>query len=661
MATLDDALAWAARGFRIFPITAMAKTPAIASWQNHASNDPDMIAAWWRDPVTMAERDYNIGVLCNDIVVVDVDVKAGRDGLRSYETNEGHYDTLIVETPSGGMHAYYEGPDSKLAVDILPGIDIRSHNGYVLAPGSFVADADTGIAGDYRVLFDKPLSWVPLAIERLLEKPGQRRAHDEGIDLDTPTAIAQAAAWLERAADIAVEGAGGDNTTYMVAAKLVRDYALSTDMAFELMSRHWNGRCVPPWDNTTLWKKVQNADEYATGQTGAAVSDVMFAGVNVPDPSQYVVRDGALYFGNAIEAGQLPPRPWLVERLLMRQSLTIIGGDGGAGKSMLGLVIAAHNAVGKPMGAYQFTTPRNTIVYNAEDDIPEQSRRLQAICTAYGFDYNEVKARIMLISSDDFPILLAHAVKFDPVENGPHVNHLIGMCAHPDVSLLILDPFVELHGCDESNAVQMRFVMAILRRVARETDTSIILSHHTNKPTGKQDRAGDIGILRGSSAIPNAARVAVTIVPPSDRDKEKYGLREEERFDFVRLDDGKANPFKKSVVGTWFKWDSVRLHNGDVVGVLKWVMMNERSTATRNSVAVTILQAMQEDGVAQFSLEEAQAKLADYDPLYATMSKTERRRRIQMALVQPVSVADGTLRLDRTATSSGVRLTVIME
>lgn len=665
MASLQDALAWAGRGFRIFPLTPMAKTPAIKAFESFATTDAGVITAWWRDPVTLNEYDYNIGVLCNDMVVVDVDNKEGRNGFPAFE-NIGDYDTLVVDTPSGGIHAYYYGPDSKLAVDLMPGIDIRSHNGYVLAPGSYIVDPETGVIGEYTIRTDHGLAWVPTEIETLLEPPGTRRAHDLGVDLDTPVAIEQATQYLTVNAEIAVEGGGGDIVTYRVAAKLVRDYALSPETAFELMLRHWNERCEPrPWPPDMLWRKVQNADEYATGQTGQALAGVVFEGVTVPPvpqamPTGPILLPGTTW-GNAIDPSVLIPRPWLVERLLMNREITILAGDGAAGKSLAGLIIAAHLACGKVLGSYRFTMPRKSVVFNGEDDIEEQSRRLSAICTAYGLDWYTVKSNLLLLDMDTFPIMLVALAKFDLVQNDDQVRELIDMIAPPDVGLLILDPLVQIHSVDENNQGHMNFVMRSILRLIRAGNVAGLIMHHTQKANSRTDnRAGEVSILRGASAIPNAARAVITLVNPSEKDREELGLAPNDRYDYVRLDDGKQSRAKRNASATWFKWDTILLQQGDTVGVLRQTSMRKNGDAQRDTIASILMQAMQDTGVATYSLQEACQKLSEYDPLYGRMSISERRRRVAYVLTIPVKIGEATLTLHRETVSGKNHVNVVL-
>lgn len=56
----------------------------------------------------------------------------------------------------------------------------------------------------------------------------------------------------------AVSGSGGHNQTFIIASRLVRGFALSTDDAYALLC-DWNQRCSPPWSERELRRKVEQA------------------------------------------------------------------------------------------------------------------------------------------------------------------------------------------------------------------------------------------------------------------------------------------------------------------------------------------------------------------------------------------------------------------
>lgn len=66
----------------------------------------------------------------------------------------------------------------------------------------------------------------------------------------------------------AVSGSGGHNTTFLVAQKLVRGFALDEETAYRLLAR-WNERCSPPWSERELRRKLRQAAERGRMPEGA--------------------------------------------------------------------------------------------------------------------------------------------------------------------------------------------------------------------------------------------------------------------------------------------------------------------------------------------------------------------------------------------------------
>ena len=80
------------------------------------------------------------------------------------------------------------------------------------------------------------------------------------------------------AVDPAVEGEGGDQHTFAVAARC-REEGLPVEITIALMAEHWNPRCQPPWDYEELETKVHNAYAYAQKPQGSANALALFGGL----------------------------------------------------------------------------------------------------------------------------------------------------------------------------------------------------------------------------------------------------------------------------------------------------------------------------------------------------------------------------------------------
>ncbi len=140
---LAAALAYAARGWHVFPCVQGGKTPLTPHGFKDATTNPAIIRAWW-DKTPQA----NVAISCgpSNLIVIDLDVKNGVDGRESWkyfceELRHPVPVTTSVRTPSGGEHLYFTG-HAKSQVGFRPGIDIRGDGSYVLAPPSCLATGD---------------------------------------------------------------------------------------------------------------------------------------------------------------------------------------------------------------------------------------------------------------------------------------------------------------------------------------------------------------------------------------------------------------------------------------------------------------------------------------------------------------------------------------
>lgn len=278
----DAALALAAQGLPVFPLIENGKLPAYPRWPDTATTDPNRIRDWWTCGVTGWEQDYNIGVLTDKFLIIDIDNKDGRHGDASLSLLEAIWEdlppTMTVRTPTGGYHRYFRvtEPVRNTASKLAEHIDVRGWHGFVVAPGSTINGAPyewlPGLSPSDAPIADAPEWLVKLATAGKTKATLniQRRDPIPASDVvDHPATLERAATWLRDEAPEAIEGAGGDAVTYGVACR-VRDIGCSERTAVDLMLEWWNERCSPPWDPVELERKVANAYRYATGTVGSA-------------------------------------------------------------------------------------------------------------------------------------------------------------------------------------------------------------------------------------------------------------------------------------------------------------------------------------------------------------------------------------------------------
>lgn len=650
MDKLDAALAWARRGFRVFPLVEGGKRPlpSMDDWPSRATRDEGAIFDWWFDPITGGSRGYNIGVDTTGRTVVDLDNKDGRNGQGHYEELGGRFDTLTVRTPTGGFHLYYDpaGVDYANSADrIGRGIDTRGYHGYVVAPGSETAQ------GRYDVLLDAPIAPLPEFVAGRLKKANGSAPLADRIlgvpELDTPPAIAAAVEYL-RGTEPAVEGAGGDNRTYQVCCE-VRDRGVSEALALDLLLDHWNERCAPPWQPDELRAKVENAYAYAQRREGEKAPIVYFGGVTYVEPEIIVPPAAAVpAWGNLPALSALAPRPWVLHRMLLRGEVTALVAPGGAGKSQFALTLAIHLALGSPkiFGFHnKLEGPARSLIYNAEDSLDEMARRIYATCAWLNVDPVRVAPYLALVSGKTERLRVTEG-RDTPKVKSDHVARIIE--AAQGAALIAIDPLSKLHDSNENDNTAMGYVMDTLEMVARRAGAAMLVAHHVSKPTGADSHAGSANAGRGAKAIIDSARASFTLEAMSPVDATTYGIPAEERGRYLRLDDAKMNRALVRDRATWIYKHTVKLWTGDEVGAFAEVDIEDRAQFVRQSVAATLIAEM--TGLAQATLDVASAAelIRRAHALYAKLTLTVVKQRLEsMFSGTPCEVdGQGLLRLE---------------
>jgi hypothetical protein len=478
---LEHALAHAARGFKVFPIAPGKKAPPLLNgWPQRASSDPDTVRSYWA-----AVPDANIGIHCDGMVVIDVDVKKGGDeSLQKLEMIYGLPDTLVARTPSGGHHIFLRHSDgvSNTVEKLGMGLDVRSTNGYVLAAGS------KSNAGDYVWESDLPVADAP---EWLVLKLGTATAHVPTAKVDVPDAPApvvdRALEWLAMQPG-AVEGQGGDAHTYKVICGL-RDLGVSAIQAFAVLQDGWNGRCSPPWDLDDLWTKTNSAYKY--GQNAPGAKAVTAADFPVTQESAADERksnvSAAMRLSEFASSTRKGPG-YLIKGLLDRASYAMEYGSPGEGKTFVALDMAYHVAAGRNW--MDRKVHPGVVLYLAYEGRGGLTKRAQALRRKYG--------------DADVPLYIAGASYDLRSPSGRQaLGQLMGELPEKPC-LIVIDTFAHaLMGGDENSAQDVGAFNIGVAALIEATGACVLILHHPTK-TGNS--------ARGSGALLGAIDTELEIV-----------------------------------------------------------------------------------------------------------------------------------------------------
>jgi hypothetical protein len=158
----NAAIAYATRGFAVFPCAPRGKVPVTRHGCHDATKDLARITAWWCE-----NPRYNIAVATgpvSKVFVLDVDGLDAEVSLRKLEDQHGALPETVESITPRGRHVFFRcenGAIRNSAGAIAPGLDIRGDGGYVVLPPSIHPSGRSYVwsvdSGDH---FAEPPVWL---------------------------------------------------------------------------------------------------------------------------------------------------------------------------------------------------------------------------------------------------------------------------------------------------------------------------------------------------------------------------------------------------------------------------------------------------------------------------------------------------------------------
>jgi hypothetical protein len=469
------------RQLRVFPIKQGEHTPLV-KFSQLATTDEDKINHWWTE-----KSKRNIGVHTgNGYFVLDVDTQNnGDDSLAALESKHTPLpSTYTVATPSGGAHFYFASNADvrNSASKIGPGLDIRGHNGYVVAEGSERKKGDKP-AGIYECIDNSPITKPPdwlldLALaDRQAEDPriddepqqdippGQRnnRLFKEGCAL-------RAKGWSARAIAEALEIRNRDFSAPLPHEEVLTIARQCAKYDYDKAAHAYDGFIHAQQTTDDAFKKINGAESYV-------LSD---------HPSERI--------------------EYLWRGLFPRKAVTLLAGDAGRAKTTFMLSIAAAVSTGKPPfddNEDGSTLPRGSVMLVTAEDSIKQT--IVPRLTAAGADLDRVYA---IAVREDLGLIDRKARR----------KLIESWRAIPDLELVVLDPITAFMSDQHDNNApsHVRLYVGAMTDIAEELNVSVVGITHLNKDQSKHVSSR----ILGSTAWTAAAR-AVYVIGPDPEEKEK--------------------------------------------------------------------------------------------------------------------------------------------
>ena len=260
------ALAYAKRGWAVFPCAPRDKVPITPHGQKDATTDASAIRGLFRG-------DCNVAIVADasGLAVIDVDPRNGGDAtLASLAAELGALPrTLTADTGGGGTHYVFRAPvGCELRGKLGPGVDLK-HRGYILAEPSVHPSGNLYRWHDRGI---EPAELPPTWLARMRRPDPVPAAPRPRASTDDRGRIAKRASAYLAKMPPAISGQGGHDATFAAAVALVRGFDLDPGDAYDLLAAEFNPRCLPLWSERDLRHKIDGAARAAVPR-GYLLSD----------------------------------------------------------------------------------------------------------------------------------------------------------------------------------------------------------------------------------------------------------------------------------------------------------------------------------------------------------------------------------------------------
>lgn len=173
----------------------------------------------------------------------------------------------------------------------------------------------------------------------------------------------------------------------------------------------------------------------------------------------------------------VPVREWLVDGLVPSGTVTLLGGDGGTGKSLLSLQLACAVALGRCWITLPVKAGRALFI-SAEDDLDELHRRIADITKAEGVQPADLDRLTIRSLAGENALLAVLEGRSGALVPSPLFLELDKRIEAERPAVVILDTLADLFPGNENDRAQARHFIGLLRGLAIRHSCAVMLLAH---------------------------------------------------------------------------------------------------------------------------------------------------------------------------------------
>jgi hypothetical protein len=318
---------------------------------------------------------------------------------------------------------------------------------------------------------------------------------------------------------------------------------------------------------------LQAAFEACDAESKAAAKEADTAQAETEDQRKDTGAAPAGLFlkGDQLGHAAMQPRRPVIGPLDRGQVSVVVAAPGG-GKSTFATFLSVGVATGQSVFGMEVPEAGPVVIVSPEDEARVIGLRSIAAGHHIGAD-RELFMKNFHVFNCDIGTSFYHQL------NGRHQltslgERLLEQTRALGVRMLVIDPLVEWHVCNENDNQMMHGVIADLRQFAKEADLHVMAIHHPAKADGFVTMAS----TRGAGAITAAARAVYALNPLSQDQVKRLGLAEEGNDDIVMVTTEKLS-FDKKPAPFYLRRTSVKVAAGSAPVLTVLVPRVERATA----------------------------------------------------------------------------------
>lgn len=448
----------------------------------------------------------NAGIACgvaSGVIVIDIDDhKEFASWCKQEKVAIDSIETFTVKSGGKSLHLYFKYPDrhdvvygnkSVKAVDKHTIFDIKGMGGQVVAPGSIHPNGKI-----YTIAKNLPFAEAPECFLKLVRKwPSQDNLQNLSVEtIDTRVVSDRVMIDIEqlRLPQYIVENI---STNHPVGER--SEHEMSAICSLVKLGI----------DDETITSIFENP-KYPIGakyrESGKGrfkrMQQHLITAKNLVSQTQSTEQEyGVISFGDIIS--KAPTLNFVVDGLWAENDTMMIFGNGGTGKSLLALQLAI--ALAEPprdgfLGKFAIPKNRNILILQSEISMAgvyDRSQKMFAECNCS----QSIKNNISFVASKNN---IMPSGDFNDNEFISKISEVVNSGAH---DVLIIDPLISFHNEDENANTQMRRVLDRVKSLGVQTNTSILIVHHSGKGTQGTNYSGG----RGASSIGDWASSSVEL------------------------------------------------------------------------------------------------------------------------------------------------------